>query len=75
MLDTDQDIENWLHSKYSERIEHYRFWDVFNSPVSNKLHIAGIFNRLTHWIPRKCAFLDEIWGGIGFHCGGMLYSM
>lgn len=63
MLDTEQDIENWLHSKYKERIEHYKFWDIFNGPLSRKLHIAGIFNHLTHWIPRKCDFLEEICGG------------
>jgi hypothetical protein len=63
MMDTDQDIENWLYSKYKERLEHWKFWDVFNDPISRKLHIAGVFNRLTHWIPRKCDFLNEIWGG------------
>lgn len=30
MLDTEQDIRKRRYSKYKERLEHYKFWDVFN---------------------------------------------
>lgn len=62
MLDTDQDIDNWLHSKYRERLEHWRFWDVFNGSLSRKLHMAGVFNHLMYGVPRRCDFLEDIWG-------------
>lgn len=63
MLDTIDEVEEWRKNKYSIRLEHWYFWDVFNGKLAIKLHLAGIFYRLFYAFPRKCSFINEVWGG------------
>jgi hypothetical protein len=63
MFDTDEECMEWRKNKYSKRLEHFYFNDLFRSAFCRKFHIAGILNKLFYFVPRKYHDLDLIWGG------------
>lgn len=63
-LDSNEELVQWKkEKKYSHRLEHWYFMDVFNSRFLYKIHFAGILWRLFYWVPRPYNNLDEVCGG------------
>jgi hypothetical protein len=63
-LDSEEELVQWKkENKYSHRLEHWYFMDLFNSRFLCKIHFAGVLWRLLYWIPRPYKGLDQVCGG------------
>jgi hypothetical protein len=63
-IDNKEDLELWKRqNKYSHRLEHWYYMDIFNSRLMNILHIPGILWRFTYWIYRPYDNIDSVCRG------------